>query len=73
MAAKKQELEQRAAAQKDYGVEFFQLPASDMATLKEEANSVHVEFAPEINKLYAGDKYRPANYLEEVQQYMGYK
>jgi TRAP-type C4-dicarboxylate transport system substrate-binding protein len=72
VAAKKQELEQRAAAQKDYGVEFFQLPANDMATLKEEANSVHVEFAPEINKLYAGDKYRPANYLEEVQKYMGY-
>ncbi|MEJ2102718.1 MAG: TRAP transporter substrate-binding protein [Desulfobacterales bacterium] len=72
VAAKKQELEQRAAAQKDYGVEFFQLPANDMATLKEEANSVHVKFAPEIDKLYPSDKYRPANYLEEVQKYMGY-
>jgi TRAP-type C4-dicarboxylate transport system substrate-binding protein len=72
IAAKQQEMEQRAAAAKDYGVEFFKLPANEMETLKKEADSVHVEFAPEINKLYAADTYRPANYLEEVQKYMGY-
>ncbi|MCP4622599.1 MAG: C4-dicarboxylate ABC transporter substrate-binding protein, partial [bacterium] len=45
----------------------------EMAILTKEANSVHVKFAPEINKLYKGDKYRPENFLKEVQDYMGYK
>jgi hypothetical protein len=43
-----------------------------MMTLKNQADSVHQKFAPEINKLEAGDKYRPENYLLEVQKYMGY-
>ena len=34
---------------------------------------MHKKFADEINKLYKSDKYRPANYLKEVQKYMGYK
>jgi TRAP-type C4-dicarboxylate transport system substrate-binding protein len=72
VAAKKQEMEQRKAAAENYGVEFFQLPDKEMATLKEEADSVHKEFAPEINKLYDSDKYRPQDYLLEVQKYMGY-
>jgi TRAP-type C4-dicarboxylate transport system substrate-binding protein len=70
-AAKAQELEQRKAAM-GQGIEFFQLPAEEMGTLKEQADSVHQEFAPEINKLQSGDKYRPENYLLEVQKYMGY-
>ncbi len=42
-----------------------------MATLKAEAKTVCKQFAPEINKLYPGDTYRPANYLKEVQDYIG--
>ena len=44
-----------------------------MKTLIKEANSVHENFAPEINKNYKGDKYMPENFLMEVQNYMGYK
>jgi TRAP-type C4-dicarboxylate transport system substrate-binding protein len=72
-AAKKQEMEQRQAAEDKYGVEFFQLSEADMATLTKQSDSVHKEFAPEINKLYSGDQYRPKDYLKEVQEYMGYK
>ena len=36
-------------------------------------DAVHKKFAPEINKLYPGDTYRPANYLEEVDGFIGYK
>jgi TRAP-type C4-dicarboxylate transport system substrate-binding protein len=73
VAAKQQEMEQRQAAQKDYGVEFFKLSDADMQTLTKEADTVHKEFAPEINKNYDGDKYKPENYLKEVQDYIGYK
>jgi TRAP-type C4-dicarboxylate transport system substrate-binding protein len=72
-AAKQQEMEQRQAAQEKYGVEFFQLSKADMQTLTKEADTVHKEFAPEINKLYSGDQYRPKDFLKEVQDYMGYK
>ena len=75
--ARKQDIEQEKAciaeAMEKYKVTFFTLPKKDMATLTKEANVVHEEFAPEINKLYKGDKYRPANYLAEVQAFMGYK
>ncbi|MGB9438460.1 MAG: TRAP transporter substrate-binding protein [Desulfobacterales bacterium] len=73
IAAKKQEAEQVDAAKEKYGVEFFKLSDKEMAILTKEANSVHMNFAPEINKLYKGDKYRPENFLNEVQNYMGYK
>ena len=73
IAAKKQEAEQVGAAKEKYGVEFFKLSDKDMAILTKEADSVHQKFAPEINKLYEGDKYRPENFLNEVQNYMGYK
>jgi TRAP-type C4-dicarboxylate transport system substrate-binding protein len=72
-AAKQQEMEQRQAAKEKYGVEFFKLPDAEMKTLIKEANSVHQEFAPEINKLYSGDKYKSDNFLKEVQDYMGYQ
>jgi TRAP-type C4-dicarboxylate transport system substrate-binding protein len=71
VAAKAQELEQRKAAMAQ-GIEFFQLSDKEMMTLKNQASAVHQKFAPEINKLQAGDKYRPENFLLEVQKYMGY-
>jgi len=67
----KQEAEQIAAAEGN-GIEFIQLPAEEMALLKKQANQVHQVFAPEINKLYPGDSYSSDNYLEAVQDYMGY-
>jgi TRAP-type C4-dicarboxylate transport system substrate-binding protein len=72
VAAKQQEMEQRKAAA-EQGIEFFQLSSDEMKTLKDQGTAVHNEFASEINKLNAGDKYRPDNYLLEVQKYMGYK
>jgi len=71
VAAKQQEMEQRQAAM-GKGIEFFQLSGKEMGVLKDQANSVHQKFAPEINKIQSGDKYRPDNYLLEVQKYMGY-
>ena len=44
-----------------------------MATLEKEGHKVYADFAAEINKLYPGDTYRPKNFLEEVEGYMGYK
>ena len=54
------------------GIEFFQLSSKEMGILKGQATSVHQNFASEINKLQSGDKYRPKDYLMEVQKYMGY-
>ncbi len=73
IADKQQEADQIKAATEKYGVEFFKLSDKDMAILTKEANSVHKNFASEINKNYSGDKYKPANFLKEVQDYMGYK
>ncbi len=72
-AAKQQEMEQIPAAKEKYGVEFFKLPDADMKTLIKQANSVHQKFAPEINKINSGDKYKPENFLMEVQKFMGYQ
>jgi hypothetical protein len=41
--------------------------------LRKKSNSVHEKFAADINKLYPGDTYKPANYLKEIQDLMGYK
>jgi TRAP-type C4-dicarboxylate transport system substrate-binding protein len=73
IAAKKQEAAQIPAAKEKYGVQFFKLSAKEMAILTQEASSVHTKFAPEINKNYSADTYKPANFLKEVQDYMGYK
>ncbi len=67
-----QEKEQIADA-KSKGVEFFQLPDEDMERLRKLSDSVHDHYAPEINRLYPGDEYRPDNYLREVQEFMDYK
>ena len=66
-------MQQRKAAAEKYGVEFFQLSDMEMKTLIQQADTVHKEFAAEINKTYSGDKYKPKNFLMEVQNYMGYK
>ena len=55
------------------GIEFFKLGESGMSVLKRKGNVAHQKYAPEINKLHKGDTYRPANYLKDVQDYMGYK
>jgi TRAP-type C4-dicarboxylate transport system substrate-binding protein len=55
------------------GILYFTLSEEDKETLRREGDVAHKKFAPEINKLYPGDTYRPENYLEEVQVYMGYK
>ncbi len=68
---KQQELDQIAKA-KAAGIEFIHLSDADMKTLRDKGNVVHEKYAPEINKLYPGDTYKPADYLKEVQQYMGY-
>ena len=67
-----QEAEQIELAKKA-GVEFITLPAADIAILRKKGDAVHKKYAPEINKLYPSDTYRPANYLEEVDGYIGYK
>jgi TRAP-type C4-dicarboxylate transport system substrate-binding protein len=68
----KQEADQIASAKKK-GIKFFSLSKAEMATLRKLGDAVHKKYAPEINKLYPGDKYRPVNYLEEVQGFIGYK
>jgi len=67
-----QEYEQIAKASKA-GIEFYTLSDKDMAWLQMKGNVAHEKYAPEINKLYPGDTYRPKDYLKEVQDYMGYK
>ena len=67
-----QETDQIAKA-KAAGIEFYQLSNKEMATLKKQGQKTHEEFRAEINKLYSGDKYRPKDFLSEVQVYMGYK
>jgi TRAP-type C4-dicarboxylate transport system substrate-binding protein len=66
-----QEAEQIAKA-KEAGIEFFSLSDAEMATLRQKGNAVHIKYASEINILYPGDSYRPVNFLEEVQGFMGY-
>ncbi|MFO7803823.1 MAG: TRAP transporter substrate-binding protein [Desulfovermiculus sp.] len=67
-----QEEEQITSAQ-EAGVQFHQLPEKDMAWLREQGHAVHEQYAQRINKLYPTDTYQPENYLQEVQEYMGYE
>jgi len=55
------------AKAKEAGVEFFKLSDADMATLLEQSKETYDKYAPEINKLYPGDTYKPDNFLKEVQ------
>jgi TRAP-type C4-dicarboxylate transport system substrate-binding protein len=65
--------DQEMTKAKEMKVEFFKLSDADMATLRKQSDAVHVKFADEINKLNPGDTYKPASYLKEVQEFMGYK
>ncbi|PQP35817.1 C4-dicarboxylate ABC transporter substrate-binding protein [Desulfobacteraceae bacterium SEEP-SAG9] len=69
--SKQQEIDEIAKA-KANGIQFFRLSDQEMALLKSQGDVVHKEYLNPINKLYPGDIYRPANYLEEVEGYMGY-
>jgi TRAP-type C4-dicarboxylate transport system substrate-binding protein len=68
----RQQEEDEIAKAKAAGIEFISLPDTEMAQLKKLGNVAHEKFAPQINKLYNGDNYRPDDYLAEVQRYMGY-
>ncbi|MEA3231167.1 MAG: TRAP transporter substrate-binding protein, partial [Thermodesulfobacteriota bacterium] len=69
----RQQEEDMIAKAKADGIKFFQLPDEEMNIVIKQGNGVHQKFAAEINKLYPGDKYKSADYLKEVQEYMGYK
>jgi len=69
--SKHQEIDEIAKA-KANGIQFFLLSDNEMALLKSQGDVVHKEYLDEINKIYPGDTYRPANYLQEVERYMGY-
>ncbi|MEA1968584.1 MAG: TRAP transporter substrate-binding protein [Thermodesulfobacteriota bacterium] len=55
------------------GIEFFSLSYAEKSILKKQGNKVHQKYADEINRNYPGDKYKPDNFLKEVQEYLGYK
>ena len=55
------------------GILYFKLPDAEMEILRKKGDIAHRKFAPQINKLYSGDTYRPANYLQEVQDFIGYQ
>ena len=65
--------EEHLAKAKAAGIQFFKLSDAGMDVLKRKGDVAHQKYASEINKLHAGDSYRPANYLKEVQDYMGYQ
>ena len=67
-----QETDQIAKAEAA-GIEFITLSDAAMDVLQRKGNVAHVKMAGDINQLYSGDAYRPANYLKEVQEFMGYK
>jgi len=69
----KNQEENEIAKAKEAGIKFFEMREQDMKTLKEKAASVHEKYAPRINKNYAGDKYKPDNYLKEVQNFLNYR
>ncbi len=69
--SKAQEMEQIEKATAN-GVQFYTLPDADLEWLKQKGNGVHVKYADEINKLYDGDTYKPADFLKEVQDFMDY-
>lgn len=69
--SKAQEKEQIEKATAN-GIQFHSLPDADLETLKQKGNGVHMKYKDEINKLYDGDTYKPADFLKEVQDFMGY-
>jgi TRAP-type C4-dicarboxylate transport system substrate-binding protein len=69
---RQQEVAAVEAAQKEYGAVFHTLPDADLARMRLDGDKTHQAYAAEINKLYPGDPYRPADYLKEVQTYLRY-
>jgi TRAP-type C4-dicarboxylate transport system substrate-binding protein len=65
------EIKQLEGAKTKAGVEFFQLPANEMTALKNLSQIVYNTYAPEINKTYPTDKYKPQDYLKEVRGFLG--
>ncbi len=65
--------EQEIAKAKAAGIEFINLPAADLASLRKMADPVHFKYSKEINELYPTDTYKPQDYLKEVQDFLGYK
>jgi TRAP-type C4-dicarboxylate transport system substrate-binding protein len=63
------EIEKAKAA----GIQFFKLSGEEMKILDKQGDAAHKQYTEEINKLYTGDKYRPTNYLKEVQDFLGYQ
>lgn len=69
---RQQEIDEIAKA-KANGIEFFNLSDAEMEILRNQGDVAHKKYAKEINNLYPGDKYKIEDYLEKVQDYMGYK
>jgi C4-dicarboxylate-binding protein DctP len=67
-----QEADEIAKAKKN-GIEFIKLSDKDLEWLRKRGDIAHKKYKAEIDKLYPSDTYRPADYLKEVQDYMGYK
>ena len=55
------------------GILFYTLPKKDMQELQRLGQVAHDKYAKEINENHPGDTYKPANFLKEVEAYMGYK
>lgn len=70
--SKQQEMDEIAKAKAD-GVTFLKLSQSDMDLLKQQGHATHEEYKNAINKLNPTDQYKPADYLKEVQDFLGYK
>lgn len=71
MQTKAQEEEEIAKA-KAKGINFYKLSKQEVDILKSQSVKVHEKYSKRINKNYSGDKYKPENYLKEVQDLMGY-
>ncbi len=54
------------------GIQIFRLSDDEMAVLRKKGDAVHKEYANQINQLYPGDSYRPADFLKEVQSFLNY-
>ncbi|PIU50073.1 MAG: C4-dicarboxylate ABC transporter substrate-binding protein [Desulfobacterales bacterium CG07_land_8_20_14_0_80_52_14] len=70
--SKAQEAEEIAKA-KAAGVTFITLPEKDLSTMRKLGDSVHAKYAADINENHPSDTYKPANFLKEVQDFLGYK
>ena len=52
---------------------FLHFSDEETSLLRKQGNVTHETYADEINKIYPGDTYKPANYLKEVQTFLEYK